>query len=49
VDESRGTDRTLVMELERLAGLQVPSGLARIITETRAGSGLGGGVPSSNS
>ena len=48
--ELRDTDRPQVAEQPaRLAGLQVPSRLARIITETRAGSGLGGGVPSSNS
>lgn len=33
----------------KLTGMQVPSRLTRIITETRAGSGLGGGVPSSSS
>lgn len=48
--EWRGTGWLLVAgHPARLAGLQVPSRLARIITETRAGSGLGGGVPSSNS
>lgn len=43
VSEIRG-----LLHGDKLAGLQVPSRFARIITEAREGSGLGGGVPSSS-
>lgn len=42
-------DWGIVFGDDKFAGVHVPSRFARIITEARVGSGLGGGVPSSKS